>query len=204
MSDEPAPRWNFEPCIAARGTGVVLDAPTVPVFWARVEGLVGERIPVVQVSYYDQLFYLDDRGGRGWHKLTYGAGSPKFGHANLDVEDFVPIEQDAALALTSWKAPVKDRVYRFRTPVDNPVDPAAPFEYGTALAYVPDDELWWFRLTPATEDDPGLSVSWHSIELAAHVVLEPAGADIISIEEAGARATGNRRSRRAARRGRRS
>lgn len=80
--------WNFEPCKATRGTGVMVDSPEFPQFWGRREGLVGKRLPVVKVEYGDQVFYLDDRDGSGWFKVTVGRGGPGYRHGSLDVEGF--------------------------------------------------------------------------------------------------------------------
>lgn len=82
------PRWNGEPCRAQRGTGIVLDSPEFPIFWARTEGLIGERVPVVNVEYGAQRFTLYDEASQGWNKLTVGEGSPRVHHANLQVSDF--------------------------------------------------------------------------------------------------------------------
>lgn len=75
--------WNGEETFAERGTGIVADA-NFPMYWAR--HLVGERIAVVRVVYGVQEFYLDDRDGQGWHKVTEGGGSPRLGHRNVGLE----------------------------------------------------------------------------------------------------------------------
>ncbi|MDF3309784.1 hypothetical protein P3H15_32720 [Rhodococcus sp. T2V] len=78
--------WNGEPAAALRGTAVVVDAPEFPQYWARAEGIVGQRIAVVRVSYCQHITYLDNRTGKGWLKVTKGFGSPRFGHADVRIE----------------------------------------------------------------------------------------------------------------------
>ena len=83
--------WNGLPTFAMKGTAVVADAPEFPEFWARKEGLVGERIPVVLVeldgvNYGGGTAYLDNRDGSGWRKVTEGHGSPAYGHREVSVE----------------------------------------------------------------------------------------------------------------------
>ena len=78
--------WNGEPCNAIRGTAVVADLPEFPQYWARVEGIVGQRIPVVEVSYGDWKYVLDNRFGQGWLKVTKGHGSPQYGHSQVGIE----------------------------------------------------------------------------------------------------------------------
>lgn len=78
--------WNGELTPAVRGTAVVADSTDFPLYWAREEGLVGNRIPVVWVKYNGTEFYLDDRGDKGWIKITEGKGSPRFSHANVVIE----------------------------------------------------------------------------------------------------------------------
>lgn len=77
--------WNGEPTPCAQGTAVVTDTGAFPLYWARVEGLVGQRIAVVRVDYFAQPMYLDDRDGAGWRKVTEG-GSPRVGHRNVTIE----------------------------------------------------------------------------------------------------------------------
>lgn len=89
--------WNGLPTPARQGTAVVVDAPEFPAYWARTEGLVGERIAVVEVvldgvNAGGGIAYLDDRNGQGWRKVTAGRGGPGVGHANVSIElgSFVP------------------------------------------------------------------------------------------------------------------
>lgn len=79
--------WIGEPATAVRGAGVVAPS-SFPVFWGR--DLIGQRIPVVQVEYGGRRFWLDNRDGSGWAKVTTGHGSPRLGHRNLTVDDFEP------------------------------------------------------------------------------------------------------------------
>jgi hypothetical protein len=79
--------WNGLPTIAVRGTAIVADTPEKPLHWAR--DLVGQRIPVVlvnlDVNYGGGTDYLDNRGGSGWRKVTEGHGSPRYGHASVNI-----------------------------------------------------------------------------------------------------------------------
>ena len=91
MSDlSEATYWNGLPTLAQRGTAIVADAPTVPQYWARTEGIVGTRIAVVcvvlhGVNYGGGIDYLDNRTGSGWAKVTTGHGSPRYGHASVAI-----------------------------------------------------------------------------------------------------------------------
>lgn len=92
--------WNGMPAAARRGTAVVADAPEFPLYWAKTEGIVGERIAVVEVdlngvNYGGGMAYLDDRKGQGWSKVA-GGGSPQVGHKSVVIEtgSFVPASQE--------------------------------------------------------------------------------------------------------------
>jgi hypothetical protein len=83
--------WNGEPTPARRVRATIAAAPGVPAYWARE--LVGEERDAVEVTYYGQVFYLDDQqhragttDGAAWRKVTVGRGSPAYGHRNLEVE----------------------------------------------------------------------------------------------------------------------
>ena len=77
MSDEKT-FWNGMPTIATRGTAVVADDAQFPKYWAKEEGIVGTRIPVVcvildSVNYGGGCTYMDNREGIGWFYLRYPA-----------------------------------------------------------------------------------------------------------------------------------
>ncbi len=81
--------WNGLPTGAWRGTAIVADHPEASHYWARLEGIIGERIAVVEVdlngvNYGGGIAYLDNRDGSGWAKVT-GGGSPRAGHANVTI-----------------------------------------------------------------------------------------------------------------------
>ena len=89
-SERSVPRWNGIPIKARRGTAIVADAPEFPLYWARREAIVGQRIAVVEVdldgaNYGGGIDYLDDREGQGWAKVA-GGGSPRAGHASVAIE----------------------------------------------------------------------------------------------------------------------
>ncbi|WP_047892565.1 hypothetical protein [Micromonospora sp. RV43] len=82
--DQPATYWNGELTEAVRVHVVVADAPQFARYWAR--DLVGAERDAVRVTYYGQVFYLDDEDGSGWTKVTTGYGSPRCPHRELAVE----------------------------------------------------------------------------------------------------------------------
>lgn len=85
MSEEKPTYWNGEPCKARKISAIVTDDVSFPLYWARREDLVGERIDLVEVEYSTETFYLDDRDGHGWYKVTRGRGSPRFGHREVTI-----------------------------------------------------------------------------------------------------------------------
>lgn len=78
--------WNGMPAAAQRGTGIVVDRGDFPLYWARTEGIVGQRIPIVRVTYRNQVFDLDDRDDIGWTKVTTLHGSPRASHRNVVID----------------------------------------------------------------------------------------------------------------------
>jgi len=91
--------WNGLHTRAARGTAVVADSPEFPAYWARTEGILGQRIPVVRVELGGVnagggTAYLDDRDGSGWRKVTVGHGGPAWPHRDVAIEpgSFTAIE----------------------------------------------------------------------------------------------------------------
>ena len=92
MSESRQGYWNGLPTEVERGTAIVADAPEFPAYWARAEGIIGQRIPVVRVvldgvNYGGGTSYLDDRDGSGWRKVTQGHGSPAYGHRDVAIVD---------------------------------------------------------------------------------------------------------------------
>lgn len=82
--------WNGERLDppALKGRAVVADSTFFPRYWAREDGLIGQEIAVVRVNYGGATFYLDDRDGSGWAKVTEGRGSPRWGHREIEVSSF--------------------------------------------------------------------------------------------------------------------
>ena len=78
--------WNGEPTPCRRVRVMVADDNRFPSYWAREEGYVGREVDAVEVSYFDEPFYLLDDEGQGWRKVTVGHGSPNFGHRNITPE----------------------------------------------------------------------------------------------------------------------
>lgn len=82
--------WNGLPTTIERGTAIVADDWRFAQYWARVEGILGQRIPVVWVSLeavnsVGGVMYLDDRDGIATAKLTEGMGSPRVPHRNVTI-----------------------------------------------------------------------------------------------------------------------
>lgn len=82
----PATYWNGERTLCMRGTATIADDTAFPDYWARNEGRVGERVPVVRVDYHGRTSYLLDDEGQGWAKVTVGGGGPRHGHRNVTIE----------------------------------------------------------------------------------------------------------------------
>lgn len=81
--------WNGLPTTARTGTAVVADDPRFPRYWARTEGIVGQRIQVIEVNldgvnHDGGVSYLDDRHGEGSAKV-FGGGSPRVGHRDVAI-----------------------------------------------------------------------------------------------------------------------
>ena len=81
--------WNGLPTFGIRGTAIVAPAPEFPEYWA--EDLIGQRIKVVAVNLDGVNFgggtiFLDDRTGGAYAKVTEGMGSPRIGHASIEIE----------------------------------------------------------------------------------------------------------------------
>lgn len=91
LAKKPNAYWNGEPAFARRvmvGVGKALK----PTWWcAELEGTVR---PAVEVTYEGQTFFLDNEKGEGWQKVTFGYGSPRYGHRSLP-DDSVVVEEIA-------------------------------------------------------------------------------------------------------------
>jgi hypothetical protein len=109
--------WNGEPALVYRGTAVVADAPQFPLYWARTEGIVGQRIPVVMVHYASRTFFLDDREGIGWTKVTVARGGPHHGHNDVEIEagSFVPRPTGVDLVTTRHALVAADSILSLLT-----------------------------------------------------------------------------------------
>lgn len=85
----PLTYWNGEvldpPALKVWGT--VVDQPDFPDLWYRKEDLIGTRVKAVAVLYNGASFYLYDQDGQGWHKVTEGHGSPRWGHLGIGLRD---------------------------------------------------------------------------------------------------------------------
>lgn len=83
--DYEAIMWNGE---KARGRRVMVRVGHAERTWwcAYLEGT--ERV-AVEVTYGDQVFFLDNEDGSGWAKVTGGGGSPRVGHKSLPDDSVV-------------------------------------------------------------------------------------------------------------------
>lgn len=82
--------WNGLETTALRGTAIVADDGKFPEYWARKEGIIGERIDVVRidlngVNFGGGIAYMDNRDGSAWRKVTDGHGSPSYGHRDVQI-----------------------------------------------------------------------------------------------------------------------
>jgi hypothetical protein len=75
--------WNGEPA-ECRKVRVIVGRSERRTWWCA--DLEGQERDAVEVTYADQVFYLDNADGNGWAKVTIGRGSPGYGHAELPVE----------------------------------------------------------------------------------------------------------------------
>lgn len=115
--------WNGQPTEIERGTAEVVDVPEVAAYWARAEGIVGERIPVVRVvldgvNFGGGTAYLDDRQGVGYAKVMAG-GSPRVGHRDVAIatNSFAPLAApDAADGMTTAVGTARPGSSFFRGP----------------------------------------------------------------------------------------
>jgi hypothetical protein len=87
----PHTYWNGVPVRTIRGTAVLKDSTVFTEYWARVEGIIGTRIPVVMilldgVNTHGGVLYLDDRKDEGWVKVTEGYGMPTYPHKTVYIE----------------------------------------------------------------------------------------------------------------------
>lgn len=89
---EAAPRWNGEPCEAAKGT-VEVGKVESPTWWCA--GMEGTRRRCVRITYpasprpdrhEPQTFFIDDEDGQGTRKVWQEGGGPGSSHKGLPVD----------------------------------------------------------------------------------------------------------------------
>ena len=78
--------WNGEPAECRK---VIIRVGTVPVSTWWCNGVEGTQRKAVEVRYYDETFFLDNEDGSGWRKVTFGRGSPSWGHSSLPNDSVV-------------------------------------------------------------------------------------------------------------------
>lgn len=88
--------WNGESC-EARRVRVVIGPCPFPQGWYK--DLVGQEINAVEIKYGDEIFYLADDDGNGWHKVTVEGGGPHWGHKSLEVEKVIRERQQKDLTV---------------------------------------------------------------------------------------------------------
>ena len=74
--------WNGYPA-KCRRVRVVVGKALRPTWWCA--SLEGQEREAVEVHGDGEVFYLDNKDGQGWAKVTVGRGSPMWGHAELPV-----------------------------------------------------------------------------------------------------------------------
>jgi hypothetical protein len=79
MNDEQT-FWNYEPTPCRKVRVIVGECP-VDTWWCAK--IVGHEREAVEVSYGNNLFYLDNEHGEGWDKVTIGRGGPDYGHSSI-------------------------------------------------------------------------------------------------------------------------
>lgn len=82
--------WNGEPCKARLVEVTVGNSPRQTWWCAELEG---QRRQAVEVEYGGGKFYLDNKDGSGWRKVTVGRGSPAFYHASVPVDDAASVSE---------------------------------------------------------------------------------------------------------------
>ncbi len=83
---QAGPQWNGEPCKARRVLIRVGECP-FPEGWFK--DLVGTEMRAVEVTYGDQIFYLADQDGNGWHKVMVEGGGPHWGHHSVTCAEVI-------------------------------------------------------------------------------------------------------------------
>jgi hypothetical protein len=73
--------WNGQRVVARRLKGTVGESPSG--WWC--SKLKGQIRQVVEVTYYDMVFYIDNQDGSGWIKVTEGRGMPDYPHKSLPI-----------------------------------------------------------------------------------------------------------------------
>ena len=76
------PKWNGLPCKARRV--IVTVAPAAkPTYW--YASLSGKDVRAVEVTVGDEVFYIADEDGNGWHKVIKEGGGPHWSHKGLEI-----------------------------------------------------------------------------------------------------------------------
>lgn len=78
--------WNGEPA-KARRVIVRVGHSKIATWWCA--DLEGQERKAVEVTYGNEVFFLDDANGSGWAKVTVGRGSPGYGHSSLPDDSVV-------------------------------------------------------------------------------------------------------------------
>ena len=83
--------WNGE-STPARRVMVKVGKTEIPTWWSY--GLEGTERKAVEVTYGENIFFLDDEDGDGWLKVTMGRGGPEYGHSSLPSDSEVVRERE--------------------------------------------------------------------------------------------------------------
>jgi hypothetical protein len=80
--------WNGKFASARRCRVVVGEADSPRKWYAGLEGTEREAVEVRHPT-EGTVFYIDNEDGSGWGKITWGKGSPAYGHRSLPVARIV-------------------------------------------------------------------------------------------------------------------
>jgi hypothetical protein len=82
--------WNGQLSACRRLRAIVGQSPSG--WWCAK--LAGQERDVVEVTYYDAVFYIDNQNGSGWEKVTEGRGQPIHPHRALPISRITKILEE--------------------------------------------------------------------------------------------------------------
>lgn len=79
--------WNGSETPARKCKAKIGASPRSTWWCANMQG---EVIDAVEIKYGGDTFYIDNRDGDGWWKVTTGKGSPIWNHSAIPLAEVVP------------------------------------------------------------------------------------------------------------------